>query len=143
MSDDLNTAIDVHHRAAKRNFYATFFCALLGTGASVLASILAFLQVSGVIVGVLALVPAMAAVLVSRLKLQDRANWYYLKHDRLLTLYNQLHFELPDPPTSAAIADISKRWSALNEDMAGAWETRLAISMQDMQKNENEPKRQS
>ena len=45
------------------------------------------------------------------------------KKEALLELYNELHFELPDPPTSASIATISRKWTRLNRDMSGAWDT--------------------
>ncbi|TMJ18890.1 MAG: hypothetical protein E6G92_03435 [Alphaproteobacteria bacterium] len=129
---DLDKAIHVLGSAGRRNYLATFSLALIGSGASVMAGILAFLQVDSVIVGVLALIPAMCAIVVGRLKLQDRANWYYRKRTALFALYNEVHFELPDPPTSAAIAEISRKWSALNQQMEGDWGSRLALTLEDM-----------
>ena len=134
MAKDLDHAVGVLGRAATRNYFFTFGLALLATGASIAASILAFLQFSAAIVGVLALIPAMAGILLSRLKFQQRANWYYRKKGALLALYNELHFELPDPPTSAAIASISKKWRQLNQEMEAAWETSLALSPEELEK---------
>lgn len=133
MADDLNKAIGVHGSAAKRNYFFTFSLALLATIASILAGILAFLQFTGVWVGVLALIPAASAILLSRLKLQERANWYYRKKDGLLGLYNELHYELPDPPTSVALAELSKKWTALNLERATPWGTSLAFVADELQ----------
>jgi hypothetical protein len=139
MTRDLDHALGVLGAAATRNYFTTFALALLATGASIAASILAFLQASAALVGVLALIPAMAGILMNRLKFQQRANWYYRKKEALLELYNQLHFELPDPPTSAAIAAISKKWTRLNGEMSGAWETSLALSPEELEKPARPP----
>ena len=143
MVTDVGHALAVLGAAAKRNYFFTFALALLATGASIAASILAFLQVSSVVVGVLALIPAMAGILMTRLKFQARANWYYRKKEALLELYNELHFELPDPPTSASIATISRKWTRLNRDMSGAWDTTLALSAEELERPARAPAQRS
>lgn len=139
MGRDLDRAIAQVSAAGRRNYFAAFTLATVGVLASVAAGILAFVEADRFVVGIVALVPAMTALVTSRLKLQERANWHYRRRDALLALFNMLHFELPDPPTADAVAEISRRWSAINTELSGEWERRLAFSAADAARAEHRP----
>lgn len=134
MADDLDKAIARLTRAARRAYYATFTLAIVGIGASILAGILSFVKADAVVVGILALIPAMTAILLGRLKLQERASWFYGKREALYTLYNNLHFELPDPVTAESLAEISRTWSEINLEREKEWLARLTFSADDLSK---------
>jgi hypothetical protein len=134
LAADLDKALKVHGAAGKRHYFSTVGLVMLAAASSIIAGALAFVEADHVIVGILALVPAAATILINSLKLQEKANWYYRKKNELLALYNHLHFELPDPVTSPAISEVSRRWSALNRSMQGDWDTKLTLSVQDVQK---------
>ncbi|KTE45022.1 hypothetical protein ATE62_02850 [Sphingopyxis sp. HIX] len=129
MSSDLDRAIDVNGRAALRNYSFAFFFVVVATISSVASSILAFLKFDSILVGAIALVPALCTIVLNQLKFQERANWFYRKRDQLYAIANELHFELPDPPQSPHIAELSRRWSALNIAMSENWEKQLSLGV--------------
>jgi hypothetical protein len=139
MAVDLDAAIKVHRQGGKRHYFATVALGMAAAGSSILAGILAFLKADSTLVGIFALIPAMATILISSLKLQEKANWYYKKKDALLGLYNALHFELPHPPTVEAITELSRKWTELNSTMQGDWDGKLALSVEDLKKGVSKP----
>jgi len=135
MASDLEAAIKVHGGGGQRHYYATVGLGLAAAVSSFIAGILAFAEADKTLVGICALVPAAATVLIGALKLQEKANWYYRKKDELLALNNALQFELPNPPTAEAIRAISTKWSALNKAMQGDWSATLALSLEDLKRD--------
>lgn len=99
-------------------------CAIL---ASVVAAIGGILQFDPRVVGTLALIPGVIAIVPTNLKLQARANWHYRKKDEAQSLLNVLQYGLSDPPTIDEVKKIAADLNALNRKMGRDWEGALGI----------------
>ena len=117
--------------------YALMILTLLFSVAAGIGGI--FLPISKEVVGGLALVPGVFALVANMLKPQGRANWHYRKHDELNELLRRASFDLPASPSASDVAKIARAWSKVDKDMSLEWENKFSLDWSQFQ-NKGEPK---
>ena len=130
LNADLGTMIVHYQRLARWNYWTAFGIRFATVLSSVVAGIGGLSEMYPKVFAVVAFLPAALAVFAANLKFQDRAHWHYRKKDAINRLRNRLRFELPDPPTRDAVAEISSDLSALNISMSAEWEALFGLDTQ-------------
>jgi hypothetical protein len=101
----------------------------IAVGASAVAGIGGILfHLDSKIVGGIALIPGVAGVAATSLKLQPKANFHFRKKNSLVGLERRLLYELPEQPSAENVAAISKAWTELDQTTHDAWEKDFAFN---------------
>jgi hypothetical protein len=130
----LNTELErttTHYRNLGRRNYG--FALLLAVSALIASAAIAIggilFDASGKVLGVIALVPAIATLIGTVLQPQGRSSWHYKKKDKLNALRRRLLYQLPESPSADNVAAIAKEWDGIDDEMNEAWEKNLSIDL--------------
>ncbi|HEX4227256.1 MAG TPA: hypothetical protein VHZ07_01205 [Bryobacteraceae bacterium] len=119
LKEVLENQIWYSEREASLNHYASLALMVLALGSTLAASVLAiFSLASEKIVGGIAGLPAVIAIIALTLKLDAISNWNYRKAVKTRTLLRRLMYEGPEPMTTDYIASISAEFNRLDDVMA-------------------------
>jgi hypothetical protein len=128
LHDELDRAARHYRRVARLNYHFSLllvWASIVASAAIAIGGIL--FDASGKVLGVIALVPAIATLINSVYQPQARANWHYKKRDRLNALSRRLRYKLPVDPTADNIAAVSNDWQKLDQEMDELWQKNIAI----------------
>lgn len=125
---EIEDTIALYGRLARLNYWGAAGLMALTLASSALAALGGFLGFPSQLVGSVALLPGVIALIATTFNLQGRANWHYRKKDALYGLRRKLLFELPENPAAQDIAAVAEEWTQLNERMNVLWESDLSLS---------------
>jgi hypothetical protein len=141
MNDHLTKAIKRTGYLAKRSYVAGLSLIFVSVGASALAGVLGLLKFPSETVGAIAFLSGFATLLGTTFKFLEKANWYYLRKDRLYELYNRFAYAGPPdndenaPAALMYIEAISNDWSKMNSALADTWKSELQMNIEGATKN--------
>lgn len=111
-----------NHRTSMTLMVLSVLCSVTAAGLGFFTS-----QSSRLVGGIAILTPLIAYVAVN-LKLEGKASWHHRKSNALRALGSRLRYELPEEPTAAEIAEVSKAYDALNVTMQREWDATLSFN---------------
>lgn len=128
LRDEIDGDVALYLKLARRNYGAVYAIVLIGIGSSIAAGLLAFLKADSQLVGILALIPAAATIILKQLNFQAKANWHYAKTDALKALRLKTDYGLPADYQADDIAAIAAEYGKTNSDFSKRWEESAAFS---------------
>ena len=128
LEKELSSAISHTNRRARLNYWTALVLIAGALLSSAAASLGAFTRWNNNLIGALALVPGIAALIETTLKFQSKSNWRYRKVDALNALRRRLLYELPEVPTADNVAAISDAWTSVTQSMELEWEKQFSLN---------------
>src|ERR1044072_3532871 len=114
---ELERNISHHQHRAKLDHHAAIWLMLIALLASAGAGLGGlFLDANAKVVGAIALLPGIMALIASTMKYQGKSHWHYRKRDSLSELKLRLLYELPEFPTADNVAAVARSLRSLTKE---------------------------
>jgi hypothetical protein len=131
----LDTLIDEAEAAAARSlrrgrgyYFTSYALVLVSVGASIAAGVLGLGERAELeTVGVIALVPAFCATIVSQLRLGEKSNWNYRRRRRLKTLARETRLARLKGAAIDVLETAQANLTAIEAELDEAWSEDLAF----------------
>jgi putative flippase GtrA len=102
-------------KSARQNYFAAYGLAAIIVGASIAATVLAGMRAKPGITAVVASIPAALFAISITFKFERKSSWHWKKNKRIKSFLRAIKYE------GADIAQVSKMYSKLEEEMAEEW----------------------
>ena len=116
---EASLAMDVAHyrKLARGNYFTTYFLYIIAILASILSTILAAINYSGIYLAITTAIPALVLLISNTFKFPERAQWHYEKKRRLDSLLRrrQAGAAGTSPP------EMADEWNKIDEEMDKTW----------------------
>jgi hypothetical protein len=112
---------------ARMNHLTSVFMMVIALLCSVAAAVSGLIAKNPQAAGLLAILPPLIAFIVTNLKLDGKACWYFNKVNAFEGLRSRLLYELPEHPSADNIAAISRERAGVVDNMEKFWDQHLRL----------------
>ena len=126
LREELELDRDSALKYGRRNYFAAYGLSVVIVISSASAGILGLgFDLDNKLVAAVALIPAIAVTVAHQFKWQDKANLHYRRYDAAKALLRRIDYELPENPTFADVAKLSRGYSVAEAEMTRHWEEKM------------------